>query len=188
MIFAQNWDNSARIGRGAVWCNTTILLKNVADNLSEKTKFSEKNKPKEKTGQTRFAPKPNSRSFNAQSLLRSAKREIELSRQELRRERAMLTTLMSNLDGMVYRCRNDAHWTRNSWNEGCQNLTGYHAAELLHNNKIRTKDRSIRKTACACVMKSTRRWPSSAVFFVDTVSSVVTCSQMGVGARRRGYL
>jgi diguanylate cyclase (GGDEF)-like protein/PAS domain S-box-containing protein len=62
--------------------------------------------------------------------------EIEVSRQALREKERMLTTLMSNLDGMVYRCRNDAHWTMEFVSEGCYYLTGYSREELLLNSKI----------------------------------------------------
>ncbi len=63
-------------------------------------------------------------------------REIKSSRQALREKERMVTTLMSNVDGMVYRCRNDAHWTMEFASEGCYRLTGYHPAELLLNGEI----------------------------------------------------
>jgi two-component system cell cycle sensor histidine kinase/response regulator CckA len=47
-------------------------------------------------------------------------------------ERA-LATLMSNLPGMAYRCRNDRDWTIEFASEGCADLTGYPATDLLHN-------------------------------------------------------
>lgn len=48
----------------------------------------------------------------------------------------MLRTLLGNLDGMVYRCRDDEHWTMEFVSEGCQRLTGYHCDDLLLNNRI----------------------------------------------------
>jgi PAS domain S-box-containing protein len=51
------------------------------------------------------------------------------------RER-MLSTLMSNLNGMVYCCLVDEHWTMVFVSEGCQKLTGYVVDDLLLNDKI----------------------------------------------------
>lgn len=51
------------------------------------------------------------------------------------RER-MLSTLMSNLKGMVYCCLHDERWTLVFVSGGCHGLTGYAADDLLYNRRI----------------------------------------------------
>ncbi len=53
----------------------------------------------------------------------------------LRENQRMLSTLLSNLPGMVYRCQNDPDWTMEFISEGCRDLTGYAPEELLGNLK-----------------------------------------------------
>jgi len=57
-------------------------------------------------------------------------REMMAALEESRRR---LQTLISNLPGLAYRCRNDVNWTMEFLSEGCQNLTGYTTAELIGN-------------------------------------------------------
>jgi len=56
--------------------------------------------------------------------------------EELQEHRRELLTLMSNLPGMVYRCRNDRDFTMESVSQGCYRLTGYTAGELVGNSRI----------------------------------------------------
>lgn len=54
----------------------------------------------------------------------------------LRESQRALSTLMSNLPGMVYRCRNDRDWTIEFASEGCFHLTGYSPSDLIGNRNI----------------------------------------------------
>jgi diguanylate cyclase (GGDEF)-like protein/PAS domain S-box-containing protein len=48
----------------------------------------------------------------------------------------MLKTLLANIHGVVYRCRDDAHHTLEFASQGCFTVTGYDVAQLLHNQAI----------------------------------------------------
>ena len=50
-------------------------------------------------------------------------------------ERA-LATLMSNLPGMAYRCRNEPEWTMEFVSDGVFALTGYPASDLVGNYHV----------------------------------------------------
>ncbi|MGC8780515.1 MAG: histidine kinase N-terminal 7TM domain-containing protein [Anaerolineae bacterium] len=49
-------------------------------------------------------------------------------------------TLLSNLPGIAYRCRNDPQWTMEFISEGCRELTGYPAEDLLGNRRLAFAD------------------------------------------------
>jgi len=63
-------------------------------------------------------------------------RERTRAEGELRENQRSLTTLLSNLPGMVYRCLNDREWTMEMVSEGCFELTGYHPEGLIGNREI----------------------------------------------------
>ncbi|HEY3274377.1 MAG TPA: PAS domain S-box protein [Methanocella sp.] len=68
---------------------------------------------------------------------------------ELQEYQRFLSTLISNLPGMVYRCRNDPAWTMDYVSEGSVRLTGYLPADLMnsrlmsYNNVIHPGDRGL---------------------------------------------
>ena len=51
-----------------------------------------------------------------------------------------LETLISNLPGVAYKCQNDPNWTMGFVSDGCFQLTGYHAEDLVNNKKISYND------------------------------------------------
>jgi len=55
---------------------------------------------------------------------------------ELRESQRTLTTLMSNLPGMAYRCRNDKDRTMEFISDGSTDLTGYRPSDLNLNHQI----------------------------------------------------
>lgn len=52
----------------------------------------------------------------------------------------LLSTLLSNLPGMAYRCENDVNWTMNFVSEGCRELTGYEPDAFLGNRDLSYSD------------------------------------------------
>lgn len=66
--------------------------------------------------------------------------ERKRAEEALAESRRQLSSLMSNLPGIAYRCRNDEHWTMEFVSEGCQELTGYAAGDLVLNRVISFND------------------------------------------------
>lgn len=56
--------------------------------------------------------------------------------QALEESQRFMSTLMSNLPGMVYRCKNARDWPMEFVSQGCLALTGYQPEELLRNREI----------------------------------------------------
>lgn len=67
----------------------------------------------------------------------TARKEAE---EALRQNEQRLAILMSNLPGMVYRCRYDPQWTMDFISEGGEALTGYPAEKLLNNRDLSYAD------------------------------------------------
>lgn len=62
-------------------------------------------------------------------------RDVRSGSEALREGERRLSTLLSNLPGMAYRCRNDRDWTMEFVSEGCRALTGFGPQELVGNRK-----------------------------------------------------
>lgn len=65
------------------------------------------------------------------------RREAE---EALRESQRMMYTLMGNLPGMAYRCKNDRDWTMEFISGGCRRLTGHDPEDLLFNRKLAYND------------------------------------------------
>ncbi len=63
----------------------------------------------------------------------SERKQAELDLAESRRT---LDTLIHNLPGLVYRCRNDPDWSMEFVSDGCKALTGYDPADLIDNKRL----------------------------------------------------
>jgi PAS domain S-box-containing protein len=60
--------------------------------------------------------------------------------EEAQESERQISTLMKNLPGMVYRCRNDRSWTMTFVSDGCVSLTGYSPKDLIGNRVLSYND------------------------------------------------
>ena len=60
---------------------------------------------------------------------------LQRSQGDLQESQRQMLTLMANLPGMVYRCRNHEDWTIEFASDGCVELTGHHPQDLVNNSK-----------------------------------------------------
>lgn len=66
--------------------------------------------------------------------------DLKRSEEALKESERKLSTLMGNLPGMAYRCRNDPEWTMDFISEGCRGLTGYSPNDIIGNTLLSYKD------------------------------------------------
>lgn len=59
---------------------------------------------------------------------------------ELKTQNSKYSTLLQNLNGMVYHCRHNKKWTMEFISNGCSELTGYKPEELLEDSCLSFKD------------------------------------------------
>ncbi len=64
------------------------------------------------------------------AIVRDISERIRIQR-ELQEQRRMLSTLLGNLPGMAYRCRNEPDWPMEFVSNGCLELTGYSAETIV---------------------------------------------------------
>lgn len=60
--------------------------------------------------------------------------------EDLKERERFLSTLISNLPGFAYRCRNDRDWTMEYISEGCQQVTGYASQDFIGNATVAFND------------------------------------------------
>jgi two-component system cell cycle sensor histidine kinase/response regulator CckA len=117
----------ARRGRDERWATPLIVLADGADEALEAA-ARQAGAADVITGPELSAP-----------LLRRA---VRYAAREARREAALgesrraLETLLSNLPGMAYRCRNEAGWTVEFASRGAEALTGWRAEDLVGNARV----------------------------------------------------
>lgn len=106
--------------------------------------------------------------------------------EELTESRRALSTLIENLPGVVYRCRNDVDWTMLYISPVCELLTGYTPDDLIGNRRIayaqiiHPKDREhVRREVRAAVFQGQRFQIDYRIFHAD--GGVRWVSEQGVG-------
>ena len=72
--------------------------------------------------------------------LQTQNKALEKSEAMLKVSEERKSLLLSNISGMVYRCRYDQEWTMEYISEGCFALTGYKPQSLLYNKQLSYND------------------------------------------------
>lgn len=66
--------------------------------------------------------------------------QLKLAERALRESEERYRTLVNDLPGFVYRCRNDPDWTMLFISNGCEAVTGYPPGDLVENAKLAYAD------------------------------------------------
>ena len=66
--------------------------------------------------------------------------ERKIAEMAIKEKERQLSSMVSNLPGFIYRCRNDENWTMLYISQGCLNVTGYHPEDFINNSKIAFND------------------------------------------------
>jgi PAS domain S-box-containing protein len=61
---------------------------------------------------------------------------VKLAADSLLESERRISTLLSNLPGLAYRCKNDKDWTMEFVSQGCFDITGYQPDDLINNRKL----------------------------------------------------
>ncbi len=64
----------------------------------------------------------------------------KIAENEIKERERQLSTLISNLPGFAYRCKNDREWTMIYISEGCTKITGYSPEELIDSKVLSFND------------------------------------------------
>lgn len=75
-------------------------------------------------------------SLEQKALLQSEVQERRRIANALHESQRALETLMANLPGMAYRCKNDIDWSMDFISEGSIDITGYGPEDLINNTKV----------------------------------------------------
>ena len=76
----------------------------------------------------------------AMKRLTAAVQADEMRSRQLHDSKGRFKTLLDNLPGLAYRCKNDADWTMEFLSDGCVDVTGYAPSDLLFNNVLSYAD------------------------------------------------
>ena len=117
-----------------------------------------------------------------------ARRKRRRAEEGLRESQRVLFTLMGNLLGMAYRCRNNPERTMEFVSEGCLSLTGYHTTDLIENYRVSYASlvhRDDRETVWNEMQAALKEQRPVSAFLPHPRAR--RAPEMGLGTRLRGF-